>query len=279
MNKIYLIILITLSSLFANENTHKNTKTTPEFGIYITSLNELNTKKGSFDVIFWTWFLYNNKDYHPHKTVDITNLKSMQSFYELEAEEKENIKDENSLSKIWQTQKFKTTILHNWNLTEYPFDSHQLKIKFEDADFDYSQLTFTLDQENSKISKDLKLDGWIIEKLELIERENIMETTFGDPAIQGSHSSYSEVTAIISITRDGLRSFINIFAPIYLAFFLSWLGYFIKEAYTMKMTLFLSSIFMLIGNKNIIDSTTPISSDITLLDKVQFRINTNNAKK
>jgi len=241
----------------------------PKFGIYITSLNELNPKEGTFDVIFWTWFVHSTKEYNPDKTVEVTNIKDIQNFYELEAEEKESVEENNS-SKIWNTQKFKATIFHNWNLDEYPFDSHKLKIKFEDAEFDYSQLQFSVDKKNSKISQDFKLDGWNVEKLELIEREHELDTSFGDPAIEGTYSSYSEVTAIVSITRDGMRDFVNIFGPIYLAFFLSWLGFFIKEAYDMKVTLFLSSVFMLIANKDIIDSTIPVTSNVTLLDKVQF---------
>lgn len=82
----------------------------PKFGIYITSLNELNPKGSSFDVIFWTWFLHNTKNYTPEKTVDVTNIKDIQSFYELDAEEKETTEN-NSDSKIWNTQKFKATIL------------------------------------------------------------------------------------------------------------------------------------------------------------------------
>lgn len=97
-----------------------------------------------------------------------------------------------------------------------------------------------------------------------------METSFGDPTLINENSSYSEVTAIISIQRDGMRDFVNLFGPIFLAFFLSWLGYFIKEAYDMKVTLFLSSIFMLIANKDIIDSNIPVTSQVTLLDKVQL---------
>lgn len=241
----------------------------PKLGIYITSLTALNPKQGSFDIIFWTWFVHNSKDYEPEKTVEVTNITEIQSFYELEAEEKKSFDEENN-SQIWNNQKFKATILHHWNLKEYPFDRHELKIKFEDAEFDSHRLKFEVDLKNSKISKELQLDGWYIEKLDLVEHSHIIDTNFGDPSIKDGESSYSQVTVSVYIRRDGMRDFINIFGPIYLAFFLSWLGYFIKEAYDIKITLFLSSVFMLIANKDIIDSTIPVTSEVTLLDKVQF---------
>ena len=78
------------------------------------------------------------------------------------------------------------------------------------------------------------------------------------------------MSATIYIKRDGLRDFLNIFIPIYLAFFVSWLGYFIHNRHDTKVSLFLSSVFMLIGNKYIIDSNMPPTTIMTLVDKVEI---------
>ena len=290
---LFSFIFFSLSFGSINSDINKSERIEPKVGIFITSLHNLNITNSSFDVIFWSWFIHDSKEYKPYVTTEITNLKDIQTFYELENKIKtahksytfrsvkpkgDELKNRMILSSsekkidnlIWNTQKFKATVLHNWDVKNYPFDKHKLKIKIEDADFDYRQLKFIPDIKNSKISKDVKLEGWIIKDLKIEESEHIMETTFGDPTLSNEKSSYSEFTATINIERDGLRDFINIFVPIYLAFFISWLGYFIQARHDTKVSLFLASIFMLIGNKYVIDSNMPVSSAVTLVDKVQI---------
>ncbi len=291
MNKILLLIFTLFSLSFADINESK--KIEPKVGIFVTSLHNLSITNSSFDVIFWTWFIHNSDKYKPYATTEVTNLKDIQSYYQLENKVKTSRRSQNTIKNkkkgsisnskfilsssekrgdnwIWNTQKFKATILNNWNLKNYPFDRHELKIKIEDAYFDYTDLKFIPDIENSKISQDLKIDGWSIKNLTLEEKEHLIETTFGDPSLNNGKSSYSELITTIYIQRDGLRDFVNIFIPIYLAFFISWLGYFIRGKHEMKVSLFLASIFMLIGNKYVIDSNMPTTSVITLVDKVQI---------
>lgn len=286
MRKFLLIIFLTLT-LFASEK-----RIEPKAGIFITSLHSIDISNRSFDVIFWSWFVHKSPSYKPYLTTEITNIKDVQNFYELEDKIKipnrtltfkgekkiENVKNQfvissyekNTSDFIWHSQKLKATILHNWNLKNYPFDEHALEIKIEDADLDCQKLKFIPDIKNSGISKELKLDGWDIKGFKISEKPHIANTNYGDPTLNDGKSSYSEITATIYIKRDGLRDFLNIFIPIYLAFFVSWLGYFIHNRHDTKVSLFLASVFMLIGNKYIIDSTMPPTTIITLVDKVQI---------
>jgi len=289
MLKIFLLLSIIFSSMFAetstiNSSTSVDINTTktvlkqkaidikggytkglnrPEVGLYITSLDNFDTKNGSFDIIFWSWFIYDaSKNYKAENTTELTNAKDMSILQTLNIKVPKN--------KIWNSQKVKATISHNWDFSKYPFDTQKLTIKFEDGDYDYRDLRFITDTHGSKISQELDINGWNIKSFTLKEHKHIIESNFGDPSLSDDQSVYSQVVATIEIERHWLREFINNFGAIYIAFFILALSYMFKDAYSEKLSLFLTSIFLLIGNKAIIDDRMPLTNVVTLVDKIQL---------
>lgn len=143
-------------------------------------------------------------------------------------------------------------------------------IKFEDGNYDYRDLRFIADSKGSKVAKGLEVDGWIVRNFNIKEHKHVMDTDFGDPSLNNAQSVYSEVVVTIEIQRNWLREFINNFGPIYIAFVILALSYMFKDAYSEKLSLFLTSIFLLIGNKAIIDDRMPASNVVTLVDNIQL---------
>jgi len=235
----------------------------PKVGLYITSLDNFDTKNGSYDVIFWSWFIYDaSQKYKSDMTTELTNIKEINILQNIDTKVEGN--------RIWNTRKVKATLSHNWDFKNYPFDTQKLTIHFEDGDYDYRDLRFDPDIKGSKIDKDLKMEGWNIKSFKLEERKHVLETNFGDPSLTDNQSVYSELVATVEIERNWIREFINNFGAIYIAFLILALSYMFKDAYSEKLSLFLTSIFLLIGNKAIIDDRMPTSNVVTLVDKIQL---------
>jgi hypothetical protein len=235
----------------------------PKVGVYITSLDNFDTKNGSFDVIFWSWFIYDaSKKYKSDMSTELTNMKDINIL--------QNFSNKVEGNRIWNTRKVKATLSHDWDFSNYPFDTQKLTLQFEDGDYDYRDLRFIADVEGSKVAKGLQMEGWIIKNFTIKERKNVIDSNFGDPSLSVNQSVYSQLVATVEIERNWVREFINNFLAIYIAFFILALSYMFKDAYSEKLSLFLTSIFLLIGNKAIIDDNMPASNVVTLVDKIQL---------
>lgn len=94
------------------------------------------------------------------------------------------------------------------------------------------------------------------------------KSDFGDSTLNGE-SNYSKVYYTIFLSRDSWALFFKLFTGCYVAFFVSFLVFYIKPIYVdPRFGLSIGGLFAAIGNKYVVDSNMPESIAFTLIDKI-----------
>ncbi len=239
-------------------------------GIFITELYDLDMSKRAVSMNFWAWYLHPDKAYKPLDTVEVVNAKATSIKFS-SVTSKDDVPWEGGKKQIfWDQGKYSVTAFQDWDVTNFPFDRQILHIQMEDGQNDSTQTIFVADVDNSKISDTVLVPGWTIESFKIKSRDSVYKTTYGDPTLQGS-STYSRVSAAITVRREGVRLLGSMFIGFFVAFCLTCLTYFLDTDWMAgsRVGMCGGAIFASVGNKYVVDSYLPPVSNFTLADAIE----------
>jgi len=232
-------------------------------GVFITDLHSFDLRNQSYHVTFWAWFIYPSAGhYKPESTTEIVNAHtySRSNFF---TAKRSNL--------TWSSIKFTGKIAHQWDISNFPFDRQKFQIILEDADLDYSSVQYVADLPNSKVDSNIHLPDWETVSFDIQAGSVVYQTTYGDPDIKNGSSTYARITISLTLQRRATKLFFNMFLALYVAFLLSALAFLIPvENTSPRLSLATGAIFAVIGNKYLMDSTLPLTTALTLVDKVQI---------
>ncbi|MEI6558168.1 MAG: hypothetical protein WCO00_07145 [Rhodospirillaceae bacterium] len=239
-------------------------------GLFVTQLYDLDMAKRSFSTNFWAWYLHPDKIYKPLETVEIVNAKATTIKFTGVTSKDDVIIGGEKKQVFWDQGKYAVTAFQDWDVTNFPFDRQVLHLQMEDGQNDSSQTALIADVENSKIDSSVSVPGWIIESFKIKARDTVYETTYGDPTLQGT-SSYSRVTASITVRREGVRLLGSMFIGFFVAFALTCLTYFLDTDWMAgsRVGMCGGAIFASVGNKYVVDNYLPPVSTFTLADAIE----------
>jgi hypothetical protein len=235
-------------------------KDTCRVGIYINSIYDFKLDDKSYMADFWMWMNYKNDSLKFENTTEVTNSKSADfSHYTMEKKGDWN----------WAAQKCRAQLIHQWDVSKFPFDKQVLRIEIEDSQYDTSALVYQADMANSKIDTLFNSTEWCIEKFSLNAGVKTHQTTYGNPALSGT-SSYPGVIAEITIKRNNSWiKLVKMLTGAYVAFLISLVVFFVSsENQDSRFGLCVGGVFAAIGNKYIVESIVPSSTSNTLMDNV-----------
>lgn len=244
-------------------------------GIYIQSLRDFNFAEKSFTADFRLWSVCPNDQLKPLDTIEIIDATSVDSTYENRIKRPNLSEDFSSLNQvIWSQKKFSTVIYYNWNVDNYPFDRHRLKIPLEEALLDKTNFVYTPDFTNSGYQKNMKLSGWEITNFSLAEETASYVTNFGDPELAQKQGNYSRLVVTIDIQRVKFISFFKLTAGVYAAFCLSCLSFFYDSDQTSLMSartgLLVGCLFAVLVNMRALESVLGRTEGLTLVDQIHI---------
>ncbi len=247
-----LLLLSSLASAFASGPD------TVRAGAYVISVHDINFHDKEYTIRFWLWFIYKNKKFDFSKQLDIPNAKSI--------DDPEIIYDSIE-GKAWVQMKMKCTMKESWEVGDFPFDSQHLHVQIENTLFDNSVLIFEPDLPGSRYEKKIAIDGWIINNFSVSTHTSEYETGFGDYRIKPQHSEFATFNIDMDIERDAWGLFMKIFIGMYIAFLIALIS-FTPNPWELepRFGLPVGGLFAAVGNKYIIDSLLPESSNFTLVD-------------
>jgi hypothetical protein len=225
-------------------------------GVYIISVHDINFRDKEYTMRFWLWFIYDNPDFDFNRQLDLPNAK--------EIEVQEVIYD--SLDgRTWVIMKMKCTMKESWSVHDFPFDKQHLKMHIENTLFDKHSLVFAPDIVGSNYDRDDAIDGWQIQGFHVSASENNYPTGFGDDSSAGQDFSSFDVG--LELQRSAWGMFFKIFLGMYIAFLIATIS-FTPHPSEMepRFGLPVGGLFAAVGNKYIIDSLLPESSQFTLVD-------------
>ena len=228
-------------------------------GIYLKSLFDFNSSAFSYDVDLWMWFKYSNDSLDPLKGIEIANAKKYEYF-------EPSIEKRNGIN--WASQNCKASINQNWDLQHYPFDHQKLEVVLEESQLDSRKVILVADKNRFEYSDQIDVKGWRIDSTTIKKGISHYKSDFGDPTLSGE-SDYSKVYYTIFLSRDSWALFFKLFTGCYVAFFVSFLVFFIKPIYVdPRFGLSIGGLFAAVGNKYVVDSNMPESIAFTLVDKI-----------
>jgi hypothetical protein len=252
------IVLAILTLSCGATLSHGQNPDTVKAGAYVISVHDINFHDKEYTVRFWLWFLYKNKDFDFSKQLDIPNAKAIEP-------------PEISLDSIngtrWAMLKMKCTMKESWKVADFPFDSQHLRVKIENSLYNKDELVFQPDFDGSKYEKEITIDGWNIRNFEVNTKTSIYETAFGDFRLPSQHSEFAVFNIEMDIERDAWGMFFKIFSGMYIAFLIAIIS-FTPNPWELepRFGLPVGGLFAAVGNKYIIDSLLPESSEFTLVD-------------
>jgi hypothetical protein len=228
-------------------------------GVFINSLYDFNIADNSFKTDFWGWCVYQDSSLKMDENIEFPYTKEHEignTLIEIEG------------GKQWFTFRAVGEVMKSWNTKNYPFDKQTLSIQLGCSQ-EYDEIRFIPDLKNSKIDPELKLKDWKVNLFKVDGIKRVYATTFGSPTLD-STSDYPEFRVRIEIERTkSWFTFIKLVIGLVIAFVISSCVFFIRPTnLDPRFGLCVGGLFTAVGNKYITDSIVPVSSEITLLDKM-----------
>ncbi len=279
MNKYSLPLLIALTGCWVAGSTAaaqplRDNKLTPnqveivKAGFYLISLHDFNFRDKEYTARFWLWLFYKDKNLDFTNTLDIPNAKE----FEKQSILLDSIKDEKGQTVYWLQMKIRAVMKQSWRVRDYPFDTQKLFIRLENSKFDDTYLKFAADKAEYGDIYDSReaIDGWEVVSCEDSVVHNIYGTNFGDPELSKKgwrRSDYSQLRLEIVLRRDAWSLFLKIFIGMYVAVAISMVSFFLSPRFVEpRFALPVGSLFATVGNKYVIDSLLPETTEFTLVD-------------
>jgi len=251
--------LLPLFFFFASAALAKNKPDTVKVGAYIISIHDINFHDKEYIARFWLWFTYDyNKELDFSKELDIPNAKDIVI---------DQVLSDTINGKIWVQLKMKCTMKEDWQVLDFPFDKQHMKINIEDASRDVSSLVFVADNEDSRLNPNEGITGWVMDSFKVTASQSPYDTPFGDPRPEVKGQTYSAIIISMDIEREAGGLFLKIFLGMYFAFLIATVS-FLSETNEVesRFGLPVGGLFAAVGNKYIIDSVLPESSQFSLVD-------------
>ena len=254
-----LIALFIFSSSFAEEEHRPDTVSV---GVYINSVHDIDFKDKQYSINLWLWLKYKNPDFDFSKYLEVPMAKTIdKSFYTVDTLED---------GKIYMLMKLQCVMKDSWKTGNLPFDRQKLRFSIENSQYDSNDLVFAPDTLGKHYSK-WTTSGWNIipDSFKIYTSIKKYETSFGDPTLKKPHSEFSAYRVQIGIERDSWELFLKLFIGMYISFLLSFVCFFIHiQHIDSRFGLSVGSLFAIIGNKYVIDSSLPESTSFTLVDSL-----------
>jgi hypothetical protein len=260
MKKILFACLIfLLSASFTFKSFAQEAKRdTVKVGIYITSIHDIDFKQKEFAVNLWLWLKYKNKDFDFQQNLEVPMAKEVtKSFATIDS----------SGGEIYLLMKLQCVMKDSWRIANFPFDRQNLRFSIENSQYDSRSLIFVADTLGSHYDRRFTLSGWRVDSCLLMTGTKIYETGFGDETLAKPRTEYSNFRVRLVIRRDAAGLFWKMFTGMYIAFLIAYVCFYIHpDGIDSRFGLSVGSLFAVIGNKYIIDSSLPESTSFTLVD-------------
>ncbi len=256
MKNLFLFVAFSLAMCSSSAQTAKTD--TVYTGIYITSIHNIDFKQKEFTITFWLWLKYKNPELDFVNNLEVPNAKTVdKNFFTIDT----------TGNYIMLQMKMQCVMKDSWRISNFPFDEQKLRLSIENSQFDTSTMIFVADTLGEHFDSRFTLHGWNIDSCIIFTGTKVYKTAFGDDTAIKQESAYSAFRVRLSVTREAGELFLKMFLGMYLAFFVSYICFYIHaDGMDSRFGLSVGSLFAVVGNKYIIESSLPESTSFTLVD-------------
>jgi hypothetical protein len=171
----------------------------------------------------------------------------------------------------WSRQKVRATVLHDWNLSNFPFDRQvlQIDLRLDDS----SALAYRQDEAKSGYGEDIAPDGWRVTDFEIEQRSVAYATTFGDPDASGS-STQEHVRVTLQVERENATGFFKMIAGVYAAIALGCLSFLMTPdqptVFSGRITVLAAALFAIVVNLQVSDAMLGSLEEVALVHEIHI---------
>lgn len=227
------------------------------FGLFVSSIHELDLASGRWGVEFYGWFVFKDESFDPIRAVEV--LGSGPQVVEILRRRA----DDGSTYVAFRGDAW---VSGNFDLRSYPFDSHELTLNFEFTE-PADRVEVVPDIEDSRVADFVALRGWHVgePRLEVHQRE--YDTSFGNPG-RGA-ATFSRATLTIPIERVRSAFLIDQFPGFAVCILISLLIYLVRcDQLSVRVGMVTSAIFAAVGNRYTLNATLGTEAGFGLVDKL-----------
>jgi hypothetical protein len=233
-------------------------------GAYLSSLYELNANNNTFTADVWVWFLHRkDREANPLKTLELVNARdfktSLASTMEIGANR-------------YHSEKIHGVFSYPWDVKDFPFDRHELKIDIEDGYLDSNELVFVPDAANTTFDSSINVEGWRIDRVSIAPGNHVYNSSFG--LNDTSKASYPSSTISIFIHRDATGLFWKLMSAVYVAFLVCLVPFFMDASkdgiFNGRVGLLVGMTFAVVVSSQRVAATLGQVSSFTLADKIHL---------
>jgi hypothetical protein len=252
----FLLLFLLVLASYAYSQDHS--RDTVKIGIYITSIHDIDFKQKEFTVNFWVWMKYRNRDFNFYDNLEVPQAKAVTKSF---------VTADSSGEEVYMQMKLQCVMKDSWRINNFPFDRQTMRISFENSQYDSRSLIFVPDTVGQHFDPRFTLRGWRIDSCIVTSGIRQYETAFGDESLAKPHTEYSAFRVRLSIKRDAGGLFWKMFLGMYIAFLIAYTCFYIHyDGMDSRFGLSVGSLFAVVGNKYITDSSLPESNSFTLVD-------------
>lgn len=243
---------------YAQDTAQERKPDTVRVGIYITSIHDIDFKQKEYTVNLWLWLKYKPRAFDFNSNLEVPQAKTVSKSF---------VTADSSGEYVRMQMKLQCVMKDSWRIDNFPFDRQTLRLSFENSQFDSRYLVFVADTVGQHFDRQFTLRGWTIDSCNLTTRTKIYETGFGDETLAKPHTEYSSFRVRLNMIRDASGLFWKMFLGMYIAFMIAYACFYIHvDGIDSRFGLSVGSLFAVVGNKYIIDSSLPESTSFTLVD-------------
>jgi hypothetical protein len=253
-----LLALLFVFGFHAVSHAQEEKPDTVSVGIFITSIHDIDFKQKEYTATFWLWLKYRNRAFDFYNNLEVPQAKTVSKSF---------VTVDSSGELVRMQMKLQCVMKDSWRIDNFPFDRQTLRISFENSQFDSRYLIFVPDTVGQHFDRQFTLRGWTIDSCNLTTRVKTYETGFGDETLARPHTEYSAFRVRLNLIRDASGLFWKMFLGMYIAFMIAYACFYIHvDGMDSRFGLSVGSLFAVVGNKYIIDSSLPESTSFTLVD-------------
>jgi len=243
---------------------------TCQLGAYVQSLGAFDVSDGSFAARAWIWSRC------PERVgvlshLDFVNAEEVELRFADSLRAERGGGDTLHYAYVQARGRFR----HRWDVQNYPFDRHTLRLDLEHTLLDTASVRLVADRVASGLSPEMRLDGWRVAEARFVERPVTYPTTFGDPTVpNGSEATFDRVSVEVDLVRSGWLSFLKLTVGLYIAVGVALVTFWLRGsdggAAGARMSLLVGALFAafvnLTGATNVVGRT----EQLTLIDLLHF---------
>jgi len=258
ISQISFIFVLFLIGLSSQANTlGRNPKPLP-IGIYVSDISDINFKLQTIDVIFWVWSTQETPNKNFGKELIVVNAISQSIIKTVHTKLGEN--------KYRSVYGIKVKLHEHFLLKRYPLNDQLIELDFEDMTNDVAVQYFQPEHAKSYIGENANyLPDWSIGSAYW----KVDEHAYGKTYSGNNAATYSRATYYIELTKEPVRSIINVFGVTFLTFVLGFCIFLVPRSdLRVRLSLIVACVFAVVGNAIASQASVPATTQFTLADQI-----------